>query len=180
MELPLPEQIRAFTLCLERRGLLAALEMLNDRTDFRYTVLHLFGLGSMRLYRVFDRQREHRSYVWRTPLLHDFCRLTRERGEYLLCDAHRDGWRDGLPRDGLVASYCGITLRDGAGVPLAILSHFDLEARQMRPMELSFLRTVAPLLLEELEQMESVEQNEPNEQAARTVRPDHRQQRQQR
>ena len=148
-EIPFEDQLLAFNARLTQWGLPAALELLNDRTQFRYTALHAFANRTVRPLCVFDRFREDRAYVRSAFLLEALCRLTAENGEFV-CDDCRIDHRlltFGAP----IVSYFGMALGPQGGPTVAILCHFDVEHRALKPCELAFLRAVAPLLLEHLD-----------------------------
>jgi len=145
IDLPSEEQLLVFRARLAQRGLPAALELLNDRTQFRYTAMHGFVNGAMRPVCVFDRFREDRAYVRSAFLLETLCCLTAANGEFVSADCSTDRRLLSL---GPIVSYCGVAVGPLAGSVAGILCHFDVEHRVVKPCELAFLRAVAPLLLE--------------------------------
>src|SRR5437899_11646581 len=90
IDLPSEEQLLVFRARLAQRGLPAALELLNDRTQFRYTAMHGFVNGAMRPVCVFDRFREDRAYVRSAFLLETLCCLTAANGEFVSADCSTD------------------------------------------------------------------------------------------
>ena len=145
-DLPFEEQLLVFRAHLAQRGLSSALELLNGRTQFRYTAMHGFVNRAMRPLCVFDRFREDPAYLRSAFLLETLCCLTVANGEFVSADCSTDRRLPSL--GGPIASYCGVAVGPLAGPVAGILCHFDVERREVKPCELAFLRAVAPLLLE--------------------------------
>ncbi|RZL86896.1 MAG: hypothetical protein EOP82_28415 [Variovorax sp.] len=145
-DIPFEDQILAFRTRLTQRGLASALELLNDRTQFRYTAVHRVTNGTMRPVCVFDRLREDRAYLRSAFFLEALGRLTAANGDFVSTDCGQDNRL--RPLGGLIVSYCGLALAPLNGSASGVLCHFDVERREVKPCELAFLRAVAPLLLE--------------------------------
>jgi len=148
LDLPFEDQLLVFRARLTQRGLPAALELLNDRTQFRYTATHAFVNRTVRPLCVFDRFGEDRAYVRSAFLLEPLCCLTAVNGEFVSADCRTDRRLLGL--GGPIVSYCGVALGPLGGPVAGILCHFDVQHHEVKPCELAFLRTVAPLLLEHM------------------------------
>jgi hypothetical protein len=148
IDVPFEEQLLVFRARLAQLGLSAAIELLNDRSQFRYTAMHGIVNGRIRSLCVFDRLREDRAYVRSAFLLETLCCLTATSGEFVSADCSTD---HRLPSGGPIVSYCGVAVGPLAGPVVAILCHFDFVRREVKPCELAFLRAVAPLLFEYLD-----------------------------
>ena len=106
--------------------------------------MHAFVNRTVRPLCVFDRFREDQAYVRSAYLLGPLCRLAAVNGEFVSVDRR-------LPAlGGPLVSYCGVALGPLAGRVAGILCHFDVKHLEVKPCELAFLRTVAPLLLEHM------------------------------
>ncbi|RZL88821.1 MAG: hypothetical protein EOP82_21635 [Variovorax sp.] len=149
LDMPFEDQILVFRTRLTQRGLASALELLNDRTQFRYTAVHKVTNGTMRPVCVFDRLREDRAYLRSAFFLEALGRLTAANGGFVTTDCSQDSRLKQF--GGLIVSYCGLVLAPLAGSTSGVLCHFDVERRKVKPCELAFLRAVAPLLLEHLD-----------------------------
>ena len=145
LDLPFEDQILAFEARLAQRGLGGALELLNDRTTFRYTALYAVTHGNLHPRRVFDRFGENRAYLQSVLFLEAVGRITLAHGDFVTSDCRQD--QRLRPLGGLIMSYCGLVLAPVDGPALGVLCHFDMDRCEVRPCELAFLRAVAPLLL---------------------------------
>lgn len=132
---------------LAGRGVPAALALLNDRTDYRYTGIYKYDGDVMRAVHVFDRHAEHRTWLRAIPLGRSFCRYVLRQGEFLTTRASEDPRLDGHPYDGLVESYYGRLLTRPDGTPYGTFIHFDVEPRAIDRQELAFLQEAVPLFL---------------------------------
>jgi len=145
-EIPFEDQLLAFKTRLTQRGLRAALELLNDRTTYRYTALYTLTHGTLHPFHVFDRFDENRAYLRSAPFLDALGRITLADGGFVTSDCRQD---DRLkPLGGLIVSYCGLVLAPLGGAAGGVLCHFDMDRCEVKPCELAFLCAVAPLLLD--------------------------------
>lgn len=108
VDLPFEEQLLVFTACLAQRGLSAALELLNDRTQFRYTAMHAIVNRRLRPVCVFDRVRENRAYLRSAYVLEAIGVLAAVHGEFITVDCRKDGRLRAL--DGPIVAYCGLAV----------------------------------------------------------------------
>lgn len=148
-ELDLSSQAQALRDVLTRHGPRAALALLNDRTNYRFTALYKLVDGEMRAVHAYDRTREYRTWLSAVPLESSFCRYAIEHDEFVTEHASADE-RLARPYDSLVESYYGRVLRQPDGSPSGTFIHFDLEPRAIDADEQSFLRDVVPMFLEHL------------------------------
>ena len=146
LEVPFEEQILAFEARLAQRGLGGALELLNDRTTFRYTALYAVRHGNLHPRRVFDRFGENRAYLQSVLFLEAVGRITLADGDFVASDCRQDDRLRSF--GGLIVSYCGLVLAPAGGPAVGVLCHFDMDRREVKPCELAFLRAVVPLLLD--------------------------------
>jgi hypothetical protein len=145
MEIPFEDQLLAFEACLAQWGLMSALELLNDRTKYRYTALHKVSHGNLHPIDVFDRFNENRAYLRSALFLEALGRITLADGDFVTSNCSED--RRLKPLGGLIVSYCGLVLAPVGGAACGILCHFDMDRCEVKPCELAFLRAVAALLV---------------------------------
>ncbi|MDM0108857.1 hypothetical protein QTH97_28210 [Variovorax sp. J22R24] len=146
IDIPFEDQLLAFKARLQH-GLASALELLNDRTSFRYTALHRVRDGALHPVCVFDRCGENRAYLHSALLLNELGRLTLARGDFVSSDCRQD--RRLGPFDSPILSHCGLVRRPAGGGPACgILSHFDMDRCEVKPCELAFLRAASLLLVD--------------------------------
>ena len=150
LDLDVPSQAQAVRNVLAQHGPRAALAVLNDRTDFRFTALYKLDGGEMRAVYAYDRTSEYRTWLSAVPLESSFCRFAIEHGEFQTEHASADE-RLARPYAGLVESYYGHVLRRADGSPYGTFIHFDLEPRSIEMGEQDFLREVVPLFVEHLD-----------------------------
>jgi hypothetical protein len=146
LDLPFEDQILAFEARLAQRGLGGALELLNDRTTFRYTALYALRHGNLQPRRVFDRFGENLAYLQSVLFLEAVGRITLADGDFVTSDCRQDDRLKSL--GGLIMSYCGLALAPAGGPAIGVLCHFDMDHCEVKPCELAFLRAVAPLLVD--------------------------------
>ena len=146
IHIPFEDHLRTFNACLMQQGLPAALELLNERTQFRYTAMFAFVNQTVRPLYVFDQFREDQAYLHSALLMEALCRLTAAMAEFVCGDCRGDDRLFTL--GGPIVSYCGLAVGPPAGPVGGILCHFDVEHRVVKPCELAFLHAVAPLLLD--------------------------------
>lgn len=150
LELDTSSQAQAVRNVLAQHGPRAALAVLNDRTDFRFTALYKLEDGEMRAVHAFDRTSEYRTWLSAVPLESSFCRFAIEHGEFMTEHASADA-RLARPYAGLVESYYGHVLRNADGTPSGTFIHFDLEPRSIEQEEQEFLRDLVPLFGQHLD-----------------------------
>ena len=90
MEIPFEDQLLVFEARLVKQGLASALELLNDRTKFRYTALHRFRVGNLLPVCVFDRFNENRAYLQSAQFLAALGAITVEAGDFVTSDCTQD------------------------------------------------------------------------------------------
>lgn len=147
LEIDLSVQTLVVRNALSERGVLAALALLNDRTEYRYTGIYKFEGEVMRAVHVFDRFAEHRTWLRAVPLGRSFCRYVLQEGEFLTVSASNDTRLGSHPYDGIVESYYGRLLQRNDGGVYGTFIHFDMELREIAAQELAFLKEVVPLFL---------------------------------
>lgn len=135
----------AFQDALHRSGLHGALRFLNGRTPHRFTGVYRYDGGMLRNVELFDQFNPGHGKGEDSPIENTFCSLVPQfDGALAFTEAGSD------PRVAHiltpVVSYCGVQLRDGNGVALGTLCHFDLNPCETRTSDLQFLEMLAPLL----------------------------------
>ncbi|MDM0074848.1 hypothetical protein QTH90_10685 [Variovorax sp. J2P1-59] len=144
IDIPFEDQLLTFKTRLQH-GLDSALELLNDRTGFRYTALHRFHVGALIPVCVFDRFGENRAYLQSALLLNELGNLTLANGEFVSSDCSQDGRLEAHISP--IISYCGLVLMPMDGPACGVLSHFAMDRCEMKPCEIAFMRAVSPLLV---------------------------------
>ncbi|RZL95286.1 MAG: hypothetical protein EOP82_03000 [Variovorax sp.] len=131
-------------------GIVPALALLNDRTQFRFTAIYKLSGEVMRAAHAFDRDSEYRTWLKVVPLGRSFCQHAVEHGEFVTSHASKDQRLMNRPYAGFVESYYGqLLVRNGT--PYGTFIHFDLEPRSIGAPEVSFLREVIPQFLDYLD-----------------------------
>jgi hypothetical protein len=151
LEIDLSAQTAAVRNVLANRGIVPALALLNDRTQYRYTAIYKLSGEVMRAAHAFDRTSEYRTWLKAVPLEKSFCQHAIESGEFVTSHVSADKRLVDRPYVGFVESYYGrLLVRDG-GTPYGTFIHFDLEPRTIAAQEISFLQEVVPLFLDYLD-----------------------------
>jgi hypothetical protein len=150
-EIELSTQAEALRTVLAERGMLAALALLNDRTQHRFTGIYKLCGDAMHAVHVFDRTGQQRSWVSAIPLGKSLCRFAIQHGEFQVTSASADRRLSSHPYNGLVESYYGQLLHGQDGEPYGTFIHFDLASREIDAKEMAFLREAVPLLSDYLE-----------------------------
>ena len=150
-ELPQIEQFIAFRRTLRSRGIVAAMALLNDRTNFRYSALYKHDGDVMRTVHLFDRLGNSRATVRTTPLEQTFCSFVIRDGQFATRDSSQDPRVTGHAYAGVVNSYVGLALYRPSGTVFGSFCHFDSEVRDIAPQEAVFLREVVPMFVPCLE-----------------------------
>lgn len=142
---PLQDLSLAFAEVLHQSGLHGALRLLNGRTPHRFTGVYRYDGAMLRNVGLFDQFNPEKTQGADAPIGNTFCSLVPQfDGVLVFAEASTD------PRvaqiETPVVSYCGVQLRDGDGVALGTLCHFDLKPCEPRTSDLEFLKRLAPLL----------------------------------
>jgi hypothetical protein len=123
----------------------AALELLNARTDFRFTGVYRFDGSTLRNVALYDRSHPELARGEDAPLGQTYCAITGRLNDVLLVsDGPRDRrypWMHGNS----VMAYCGVPIRSEFGHALGTLCHFDVQPCDARAAEATYLLCVADL-----------------------------------
>ena len=142
---PLQPLSLAFADALHRTGLHGALRFLNGRTPHRFTGVYRYDGPMLRNVGLFDQFNPEQAQGDDAPIGNTFCSLVpRFGGALAFYEARNDPRVSHIQTP--VVSYCGIQLRDGNGVALGTLCHFDLKPCEPRTSDLQFLEMLGPLL----------------------------------
>jgi len=144
-------QVDAVRQALASTGPRAALALLNDRTNYRFTALYRRNGELMHAVHAYDRTSEYRTWLLAVPLERSFCRFAMAQGEFTTSHASADGRLAQRPYSGMVESYFGRVVRRPDGTPWGTFIHFDLEPRSIDQDEMSFLRDVIPMFSDYLD-----------------------------
>jgi hypothetical protein len=138
-------QVQAVRHVLASGGPRAALALLNDRTNYRFSALYRRRGDLMHAVHAFDRTSEYRTWLVAVPLDRSFCQYAMQQGEFMTRHASADGRLTQRPYSGMIESYFGRVLRGPDGAAWGTFIHFDLEPREIDEAEIGFLRDVIPL-----------------------------------
>ncbi|KWT97578.1 MULTISPECIES: hypothetical protein [unclassified Variovorax] len=148
IDLPAPDQ--AIRSVLANRGIVPALALLNDRTNYRFSAIYKLDGEVMHAAHAFDRTSEYRTWLKVVPLGRSFCQYAMAHGEFVTRHASKDQRLTNRPYAGFVESYYGQLLTREDGTPYGTFIHFDLEPCDIAASEIAFLREVIPTFLDYL------------------------------
>ena len=144
------DQHDAFRRALNDDGIRRALELLNDRTSYRFTAIYRLDGSALRAQHAYDRACEYRSWLMVVPLERSFCQYAIENGEFMTSCVSKDPRLLNRPYAGMVEAYYGQLLVHPDGTPYGTFIHFDLESRSIAADEIEFLRETVPLFMKQL------------------------------
>ena len=144
------DQHDAFRQALADRGIRGALELLNDRTSYRFTAIYKLVGSVLRAQHAYDRACEYRTWLMVVPLERSFCQYAIESGEFMTSCVTKDPRLPNRPYAGMVEAYYGQLLVRPDGTPYGTFIHFDLESRSIAADEIEFLRETVPLFMKQL------------------------------
>jgi len=150
-ELPQVEQFIAFRRALRSLGIVSAMALLNDRTDFRYSAIYRHDGEVMRTVYLFDRLGSSRAALRTVPLDRTFCNFVLRDGQFVTRDSSQDVRVTGHAYAGVVNSYVGLALYRPSGAVFGSFCHFDSEVRDITSQETLFLHEVVPMFMPCLE-----------------------------
>jgi hypothetical protein len=150
LDIDLPAPAAAVRSVLANRGIVPALALLNDRTDYRFTAIYKLDGEVMHAAHAFDRTSEYRTWLKVVPLGRSFCQYVMAHGEFVTGHASKDQRLTHRPYAGFVESYYGQLLTRDDGTPYGTFIHFDLEPCGILPSEIALLREVIPTFLDYL------------------------------
>ena len=141
------EQVERFLMALQRRGVDAALAVLNGGTSCRFTaVFELDGPNLVNRY-LFDRLGEPRAaYLKVVPFEDSFCQIALREGEFRSTNTGADSRVEYSPYRGIVVSYHAVPLLDHALALRGTLCHFDMVETSLDDYQFSLLRQAARML----------------------------------
>ena len=144
------DQHDAFRQALTDHGIRGALELLNDRTSYRFTAVYKLVGSVLRAQHAYDRACEYRTWLMVVPLERSFCQYAIESGEFMTSCVSKDPRLLSRPYAGMVEAYYGQLLVRPDGTPYGTFIHFDLESRSIAADEIEFLREAVPLFMKHL------------------------------
>ena len=134
-----------FEAVLIQHGLHGALRFLNERTPHRFTGMYRYDGAMLRNVALFDQFNPDLVQGDDAPMVNTFCALVPRFGGVLaFADAPRDARAAQVETP--VVSYCGVQLRDDAGIAQGTLCHFDLKPCEVRTNDIPLLEALAPML----------------------------------
>lgn len=127
-------------------GRRAGLELLNQRTPYRFTGVFQFSgemLKSIELVDKWDRAVVRGDDV---PIASAYCAHLQRTGEPLVVVNGRFDDRVPWMRNSPVASYCGAVIESPAGHAWGAVCHYDMDPCESNRSEVALLFAAAPLL----------------------------------
>src|SRR4051812_37654785 len=129
-ELDADLRIAAVRSVLATGGVMPALAMLNDRTEYRYTGLFNLRGAGMCPTCVFDKSADDRARRRLQPLRTSIWRHMLRWGEFATSSAAEDTRLSRLDPTNALESCCGNLLQASVGaLPCGVLIHFDVQRR---------------------------------------------------
>lgn len=131
---------------VQQGHLRAALQLLNQRTSFRYTALFSCSPELLQCVAFYDRWDPGAVHRPAAPMNETYCSIVDSTKAALeVVDGReldsRFPWMAGSP----VVSYCGAPVRDDIGQVIGTVCHFDLKPCQAASTELPLLTLAASL-----------------------------------
>jgi len=137
-----------FEKILEKQGIHDALRFLNSRTSHRFTALYRFDSPTLRNIALIDSYTADVKKGDDAPMADTYCSIVGQlERSFTTEDAREDDRLCAHPAHDTVISYCGVLLRDAAGVPFGTLCHFDNVPSEVPVREMPLMEAAAPLLM---------------------------------
>jgi GAF domain-containing protein len=128
-------------------GVTATLQTLNRRVPHRFTAVYKLSDKVMRNIVLVDKANSLDSFsLQAVPLENSFCQFVLKDGFFLTCHSGGDPRLEGHPYSGIVGSYIGVPIPDGAGGLFGTLCHFDFHDQPIAEQEFYLLERVARIL----------------------------------
>ena len=139
------EEIAVLRDTLVSDDLFAALRVLNDTTDYRFTGIYLFDGRWVKSVLLFDREYPN-VQIGHDVLWDDsYCRMTAtEAGVCEITDSLTDARLVAHAAREAVRCYCAVLLCSPDGQPLGTLCHYDVRPRTTAPQTFATLKAVQP------------------------------------
>jgi len=138
------EELRRY---LDRGGLVAGLEYLNNRVSHRFTAVYRFHDLAMNVQARFDKQNSLEPDPFsRVPITNSFCEMAMDQGHFIASDSIKDTRLGGNPYRTVLGSYVGLPLELNAGELYGTLCHYDLVGQEIPAGEFEFLQRAARLI----------------------------------
>lgn len=141
------DNVGRFLQALQRRGIDAALAVLNAGTSCRFTaVFELVGDGLVNRH-LFDRLGQPRAkYLDVVPFKESFCQIALREGEFRSNNTGADSRVSYSPYQGIVVSYHAVPLLDHGMELRGTLCHFDMEETALDDYQFAMLRQASRML----------------------------------
>ena len=132
---------------LDRQGLAAGMEFLNQRVPHRFTGVYRLNARILSSVALFDKLGDALPHpLKKLPLDDSFCQFVLTDGSFVTGDSGRDPRLKGHRYQGVLNSYVGLPLTGPGDDLQGTLCHFDFAQRTLPEAELGFLRQAALLL----------------------------------
>lgn len=148
-------EIDAFEETLAVGGVVAALDFLNTRTDYRFTFLYKYEPPSARRILVYDRDALYISGRERVPISHTHFEFLITEATFATRDSMLDARCNLHPSVRHFRGFCGIQLRHADGQLYGWLAHASPQAMAVPAHEAEFLQLIAPALMKVLARPEA-------------------------
>ncbi len=145
LDVDLSMRVATLRSVLATRGVMQALALLNERTDYRYTGIYKLRGSRMSAICIFDRHAGPRVWWNVLPLRASICRQMVCQGAFATRRASLDARLDHDEDAGIGESYCGQLLAHESGMPYGGLLHFDVAPRRVDAAVADFLEAAALL-----------------------------------
>jgi hypothetical protein len=132
---------------LDRSGLRAGLQYLNQRVPHRYTVVYkLDGAVFYNMAMIDKLGASVPSLFAKVPFVDSFCRFVVDEGEFKTAASMQDDRLAGHLHRATVQSYVGLPLTDARGELYGTFCHLDFVPRSISNGKFSFLQKASGLL----------------------------------
>ncbi|MET0541778.1 MAG: hypothetical protein ABWZ88_08485 [Variovorax sp.] len=143
------QRFSLFRDALTTHGLAGALGILNKNVPHRYTAAYRLSESMLQNQALFDKQGEIRpDFLATVPLEMSFCQFVFRDGVFATTDSASDRRLDGHPYQGVMVSYTGVPITDGAagGKIIGSLCHFDLVQHAIDDDEFALLQRASRVI----------------------------------
>lgn len=138
---------------LARKGVHAALGILNARAPHRFTGVYRLEPPMLRNVQLYDRTNPELEIGADALLRETYCSITAfGAAPFSTADTCADNRLLEHPARTSTLSYCGVPLLDASGSALGTLCHFDLVPQPVPESEIALLQAAAPVILAALRQ----------------------------
>ncbi|TXK52198.1 hypothetical protein FVR03_01905 [Pontibacter qinzhouensis] len=139
------DELQAFKLAIDTKGIYGALRFLNSRTPHRYSGIYRYDGNKLLNIGMYDKYDPNTEKGEDAPLSATYCSLLKKRQTLEVLDVQEDARLKGIIITP-VLSYCGVLIKDEHGNPFGSLCHFDMKRCQERTTDFPLLESAANLI----------------------------------